>query len=190
MANADQTVLTVQPSISKNRKYHRQFVPPQRTSGWFVTARLRRTVRKQMVLPRGEGSFNIPEYCGQLSSIIFCKHETKKTLFEPIDGQNLRLTTSLARFHQQFIFSVSTDLSNSEPGPEIPRAGRVGAPGGAAVRGRAILGANRTIRPRNKSPPYPHRHREKHRANVFPEAKTSEILCKPTKEQNQRLTRG
>ena len=104
-------------------------------------------------------SFNLPAYRGQLSSITCCQHETKKILFKPIDGQNLRLTTGLARFHQQFIFSVSTDLSNPKPGPDIPRAGRVGAPGGAAVRGRAILGANRTIRPRIKSPPYPPRHR-------------------------------
>ena len=37
--------------------------------------------------------------------------------------------------------------------PDIPRAGRVGAPGGAAGRGQARLGANRTIRPGNKSPP-------------------------------------
>ena len=28
------------------------------------------------------------------------------------------------------------------------------------------------------------------RFNVFPEARTSEILCKPTKDQNHRLTRG
>ena len=43
--------------------------------------------------------------------------------------------------------------------PDIPRAGKVGAPGGAARRGRARLGANRTIRPGNKSPPFPLRHR-------------------------------
>ena len=43
--------------------------------------------------------------------------------------------------------------------PDIPRAGRVGAPGGAAGRGRARLRANRIIRPGNKSPPSPPRHR-------------------------------
>ena len=31
---------------------------------------------------------------------------------------------------------------------------------------------------------------KKRRFNVSPEARTSEILCKPTEEQNQRLTRG
>ena len=43
--------------------------------------------------------------------------------------------------------------------PDIPRAGRVGAPGGAAGRGRAKLGANKIIRPGNKSPPHTPRHR-------------------------------
>ena len=38
--------------------------------------------------------------------------------------------------------------------PDIPRAGLVGAPGGAAERGRARLGANRIIRSGNKSPPF------------------------------------
>ena len=43
--------------------------------------------------------------------------------------------------------------------PDIPRAGRVGAPGGAAARGRARLSANRTIRQGNKGPPYLPKHR-------------------------------
>ena len=40
------------------------------------------------------------------------------------------------------------------PNPDIPRVGRVGAPGGTAERGRAGLGANRLVRPRNTSPVY------------------------------------
>ena len=43
--------------------------------------------------------------------------------------------------------------------PDIPRAGRVGEPGGAARRGRARLGANRSIRPGNKGPSYFPKHR-------------------------------
>ena len=43
--------------------------------------------------------------------------------------------------------------------PDIPRAGRVGARGGAAGRGQAGLGANRTVRPGNKGPSYPPRKR-------------------------------
>ena len=45
------------------------------------------------------------------------------------------------------------------PNPDIPRAGRVGAPGGTAGRGRAGLGANRFVRPGNTSPVYPPRDR-------------------------------
>ena len=41
--------------------------------------------------------------------------------------------------------------------PDIPRMGRVGAPSGTAGRGWAGLGANRTIRPGNKSSVYPPR---------------------------------
>ena len=43
--------------------------------------------------------------------------------------------------------------------PDIPRASRVGAPGGAAARGRARLDANRTIHPGNKDLPYPPKNR-------------------------------
>ena len=41
---------------------------------------------------------------------------------------------------------------------DIPRAGRVGAPGGAAGRGRARLRASIIIRPENKIPPFPPSH--------------------------------
>ena len=43
--------------------------------------------------------------------------------------------------------------------PNIPRAGRVGAHGEAAGRGRAGLGANRTVCPGDKRPSYLPRHR-------------------------------
>ena len=43
--------------------------------------------------------------------------------------------------------------------PYIPRAGQVCAPGGAAGRGRARWGANKTICPGNEGPAYPPRHR-------------------------------
>ena len=58
-----------------------------------------------------------------------------------------------------YLMYVKLNLSNPKPGHTIPRAGRVEAPGGAAGRGRARLGANRTIRPGNKSPPFPPSHR-------------------------------
>ena len=44
--------------------------------------------------------------------------------------------------------------------PNRPRQGRVGAPGGAARRGQARLGANRSIRQGNKSVPYPPKNEE------------------------------
>ena len=77
--------------------------------------------------------------------------------------------------------------------PDIPRSGRsgrVGEPGGAARRGRARLGANRTIRPGNKMSIVPSKASKTRRFNVSREARTSEILCKPTEEANQRLTSG
>ena len=53
---------------------------------------------------------------------------------------------------------VFTDLSS--PTLNIPRAGRVGAHGGAAGRRRSGLGADRTVRPGDKRPSHPPRHRE------------------------------
>ena len=46
--------------------------------------------------------------------------------------------------------------------PDIPRAGRVSAHGGAAGRGRAGLGANRIVRPEDKRPANLPRHRRKY----------------------------
>ena len=43
--------------------------------------------------------------------------------------------------------------------PDIPRAGRVGTHGGVTGRGRAGLGANRIVRPGNKPPSHPPKHR-------------------------------
>ena len=43
------------------------------------------------------------------------------------------------------LFNTTCRIQN----PDIPRAGWVGAPGGAARRGRAKFGANRTIHPKN-----------------------------------------
>ena len=68
--------------------------------------------------------------------------------------------------------------------------GRVGAPGGAARRGPAKSGANRITRPGNKKSTVPFKAPKKRRFNVSPEARTGEIQCKPTEEQNQQLTTG
>ena len=71
---------------------------------------------------------------------------------------------------------------------DIPLAGRVGAHSGVAGPGRAGLFANRIVRLGNNpsllSPI------ENVSPDVSPEARTSEILCKPTEERNPRLTTG
>ena len=77
--------------------------------------------------------------------------------------------------------------------PDIPRAVRVGAHGGVAGRGRAGVNANRTVRncsPRRQASLAPSKASKTCRLNEPPEARTSEILCKPMEEQNPRLTRG
>ena len=75
--------------------------------------------------------------------------------------------------------------------PDIPQARRDGAPGGADGRGRARLGANRIIRPGNKKSTVPSKASKKRRVNVSPEARTSEILCKPKEERfGLCMTRG
>ena len=93
-------------------------------------------------------------------------------------------------FITQFRFLPVSYVYLSNPKPGHTTAGRVGAPSGAAGRGRARLGANRIIRPGNKKSTGPSKASKKRRSNVSPEARTSEILCKPTEEQNQRLTLG
>ena len=70
--------------------------------------------------------------------------------------------------------------------PDKPRAGRVGAHGGVAGR----TGCQQNCSPRGQASPVPPKASETRRLNVSPEARTSEILCKPMEEQNPRLTRG
>ena len=68
--------------------------------------------------------------------------------------------------------------------PDIQRAGRVGAHGGAAGRGRAEQFAQETSLPRTPKAS------KTSLLNVFPEARTSKIPFKPMAEQNLRLTTG
>ena len=72
---------------------------------------------------------------------------------------------------------------------DIPRAGRVEAHGRMARRGRAGLDAN-NYSPGRQASLAPFKESKTRRLNVFPEARTSEILCKWIEEQNPRLTRG
>ena len=68
--------------------------------------------------------------------------------------------------------------------PDIQRAGRVGAHGGAARRGRAEHFAQETSVPRAPKAS------KTRLLNISPEARRSKILCKPMEEQNPRLTTG
>ena len=72
---------------------------------------------------------------------------------------------------------------------DIPQAGRVGAHGEAAGRGRAGLDADRAFRPGDKRPPLP-KARKTRRLNVSPEARTRGISYKQMGEHNERLTSG
>ena len=64
--------------------------------------------------------------------------------------------------------------------PDIPRAGRVGAPGGAAGRGRAGQGGRRQNNsPRRQASLVTPKASKTRLLNDPPEARTSKILCKP-----------
>ena len=73
--------------------------------------------------------------------------------------------------------------------PDIPRAGRFGAPGGA-VRCQARLGANINISSGNKKSTVLSKASDTRRFNVSPEVRRSEKLFKSIKKQNQRLICG
>ena len=73
--------------------------------------------------------------------------------------------------------------------PDIPRASRVEEHDEMVGRDRKRLFANRTVRLEKNPSSHSLKHR-RHVLNVSPEARTSEILCKPMEEQNPRLTTG
>ena len=91
-----------------------------------------RTVSQQNCPPRGQ-SFLVPPKAWKTRRLNdYPKARTREILFKP-----------------------TCRIQN----PDIPRADRVGEPGGAAGRGRARLGANRTVRLGNKGSSYFQKHR-------------------------------
>ena len=77
----------------------------------------------------------------------------------------------------------------SSPKPGHTTGGRRGARrGGGAGSGRTVCQQN--CSPREKSFLALSKASKTRRLNVSPEARTSEILCKPTEQQNPRLNRG
>ena len=93
--------------------------------------------------------------------------------------------TSL-RKHEQTKSYVN--LSNPKPGHITGGSGRSARRSGRAGSGK--IGCQQNSSPRKQKSSVLSKASKKRRFNVSPEARTSEILCKPTEEQNQRLTRG
>ena len=86
------------------------------------------------------------------------------------------------------IFFLKRNLSNPKPGHTTGGSGRSAWRSGRAGSGK--IGCQQNYLPRKKKSTVPSKASKKRRLNVSPEARTSEILCKPTEEQNQRLTTG
>ena len=80
------------------------------------------------------------------------------------------------------------NLSNPKPGHTTSGSGRGARRSGRAGSGK--IGCQQNYSPRKQRSTVPSKASKKRRFNVFPEARTSEILCKQTEEQNQRLTTG
>ena len=78
-------------------------------------------------------------------------------------------------------------LSNPKPGHTTGASGRSARRGGGAGSGRT--GCQQNCSPRKQASLAPSK-TSKTRFRVSPEARTSEILCKPMEEQNPRLNRG
>ena len=72
----------------------------------------------------------------------------------------------------------------------MPRAGRVGAPGGTTGRGRAGRDADRTVRPGDKRPSHPLRHRINDAEMTLLKHGQAKSYVNRTREQNPRLTTG
>ena len=84
--------------------------------------------------------------------------------------------------------SDRNDLSNPKPGHTTGGSGRSSRRSSRAGSGK--IGCQQNFSPRKHKPTVPSKASKKRLFNVSPEARTSEILCKPMEEQNQRLTRG
>ena len=79
-------------------------------------------------------------------------------------------------------------LSNPKPGHSTGGSGRSARRSGRAGSGK--IGCKQNYSPRKQKSTVPSKASKKRRFNVSPEARTSEIPCKATAEQNQRLTTG
>ena len=80
------------------------------------------------------------------------------------------------------------NLSNPKPGHTTGGSGRSARRSDRAGSGK--IGCQQNYSPRKQKSTVPSKASKKRHFNVSPEARTGEILCKPTEEQNQRLTSG
>ena len=103
----------------------------------------------------------------------------------PVQGRFLSLQTI---FMQPMSEKRVCNLSNPKPGHTRSVSGRSAQRSGRAGSGK--IKCKQNYAPRKQKSTVPSKASKKRRFNVSPETRTSEILCKPTEEQNQRLTTG
>ena len=108
-------------------------------------AESRTTVRKQNCAPREQSFLALSKALKTRRLNVSPEAQTSEILCKP-KKEKTRFTNGLWTVYQRFTCRIQN--------PDIPRAGCVGARGGAAERGRARLGANKTIRQGNKGPSY------------------------------------
>ena len=84
--------------------------------------------------------------------------------------------------------SRAVNVSNPKPGHTTGGSGRTARRSGWAGSGK--IGCQQNYSPRKQKTTGPSKASKKRRFNISPEARTSEFRCKPTEEQNQRLTTG
>ena len=119
-------------------------------------------------LPPGREALFVPG-CLPVYRILFVS-------VNPVHARHVRETGS------------QSNLSNPKPGHTTGGSGRGARRSGQAGSGK--IGCQRNYSPRKQKSTVLSQKTKKCRFNVSPEARTSEILCKPTGEQNHRLTRG
>ena len=85
-------------------------------------------------------------------------------------------------------FRHPVDLPNPNPGHTTGGSGRGAPRSGRAGSGK--IGCEQNYSPRIQKTTVPSKASKNRRFDVFPEARTSKILFKPTEEQNHRLTTG
>ena len=84
--------------------------------------------------------------------------------------------------------SRAVNVSNPKPGHTTGGSGRTARRSGRAGSGKIGCQQNHSLRKQKST--VLSKASNKYRFNVTPEARTSEILCKPTEDRNPRLTRG